>query len=69
MWKALSGALVLADAVQAALAGDTAPLDAYAGAVRQDFTTYLAMRRDLYGLETRWPDAPFWARRHASVTA
>lgn len=69
LWKALSGALVLADAIPAALAGDTAPLDAYAAAVRQDFTTYRAMRRDLYGLETRWPDAPFWARRHASVTA
>ena len=29
------------------------------------FIRYLEMRADYYGRERRWPDSPFWRRRHA----
>jgi hypothetical protein len=37
-------------------------LAAYQDGVFAGFTRYLELRRHLYGLETRWPDAPFWRR-------
>ncbi|HEU4884786.1 MAG TPA: monooxygenase, partial [Longimicrobium sp.] len=51
-------------AVHAHLAGDAAALAGYA---RHLDAVYVAYRRHLrvyYGMERRWPDHPFWARRH-----
>jgi len=37
----------------------------YAGRYRTIIDRYLAEQRAMYRREQRWPDAPFWARRHA----
>jgi flavin-dependent dehydrogenase len=39
----------------------------YAGAVARNAGQYLALRRRFYLLEQRWPDRPFWSRRHQEV--
>ena len=33
-----------------------------------EFDDYWRERNELYGLEQRWPQAPFWQRRGASPT-
>ena len=64
---ALSGGLMAADALAAALDGDTGALDSYADELTARFSRYLHERDHLYGLEQRWPDAPFWAQRLRST--
>jgi hypothetical protein len=32
----------------------------------KQFTAYRRSLRDYYALEQRWPDAPFWRRRHGT---
>ncbi len=44
--------------------GDDRELHAYAGLLRQQFDQYLASWLRYYHMERRWPDAPFWQRRH-----
>ena len=44
-------------------AGERGAPARFARTVQERFTVYLLQRRDYYALETRWPDAPFWARR------
>jgi flavin-dependent dehydrogenase len=39
--------------------------EGYTGSVQAAYRRYLAQRRHLYGLEQRWPDSPFWKRRHS----
>ncbi|WP_218152008.1 tryptophan 7-halogenase [Nitrosomonas communis] len=36
----------------------------YHALMNREFDTYLATRREYYQQEQRWPDAPFWQRRH-----
>jgi flavin-dependent dehydrogenase len=58
---ALRDALELADPIERVLAGgepETSDRD-------RRFRHYLDRRDAYYALETRWPDAPFWRRRHA----
>ena len=43
-------------------AGDV-PLLKYQDGVFARFTDYLRLRQHLYGLEQRWPQAPFWQNR------
>ncbi|GAB4210759.1 MAG: tryptophan 7-halogenase [Roseiflexaceae bacterium] len=45
--------------------GDNRELHAYAELLRQQFDQYLASWLRYYRMEQRWPDAPFWQRRHA----
>jgi flavin-dependent dehydrogenase len=62
--KALCDGEAGADAIAGFLAGaGEAPLLAYQDGVFARFTDYLRMRRHLYGLEQRWPRAPFWKNR------
>ena len=68
-WDPASGrgivkSLELAAAAASAISGET-EVAAYEERIRTDFRTYRRRRQELYGLERRWPDAPFWARRHA----
>lgn len=41
---------------------------AYESALSADFDTYLTTRTRYYAQERRWPDAPFWRRRAATIT-
>lgn len=36
----------------------------YAALMRHEFAAYRETLRNYYRLEQRWPDAPFWRRRH-----
>lgn len=63
--KALADGIGGAAAIAAALAAGTELGSGYQQAVQSRFTEYLGNRNYFYGLERRWPDAPFWQRRHA----
>jgi len=52
-----------APAIQACLDGDAAAADTYLREAQTAFTGYLLDRVQYYGLETRWPNSPFWRRR------
>jgi len=61
---ALAGGEHAALTVDAHARGDGGALAEHDAAVQRELARYLATRADHYRLETRWPDAPFWARRH-----
>ncbi|MEU7858343.1 FAD-dependent monooxygenase [Nonomuraea sp. NPDC049141] len=63
---ALRSGFAVAAGVRAALGGDPLPLAAHERRTRARYTSYLLQRRGYYGVETRWPDAPFWHRRSAA---
>lgn len=67
VYHALVSGLEAADAVDAHLNGDPGALDAYAYRTLADFTNDLRARGDYYARERRWPDSPFWKRRHLSL--
>ena len=62
-WAVESG-MAGADALLAHAGGDAGALDALARAGRGGYERYLAQRALYYRAEPRWPDAPFWRRRH-----
>jgi flavin-dependent dehydrogenase len=43
--------------------------DSYQDDVRRHFECFLEKRRAIYAQERRWPDSPFWARRHTAAAA
>ena len=47
------------------LAGRAEAPVAYLDVMQRAYGSYLDLQREHYGRETRWPDAPFWSRRHA----
>lgn len=70
MLKAMRGGIFASYAAGDLLArGDAAGMERYRRFVAGEFAAYLKTRADYYRLEQRWPDAPFWARRHASSDA
>ena len=64
VYKALLEGLEGAQAAAGWLAGESGRLEAYGRGVAERFAEYLSVRSFLYGLERRWPYAPFWIRRH-----
>lgn len=54
-------------ALHAHLGGDGAALAGYAHRLEEVHAAYLRSRAEFYAYEGRWPDRPFWARRHAWV--
>jgi flavin-dependent dehydrogenase len=52
-------------ALHARLGGDGDALDGYARRLEEIHAVYLRGRAEYYAYEGRWPDRPFWARRHA----
>ncbi|HEX6641737.1 MAG TPA: NAD(P)/FAD-dependent oxidoreductase, partial [Thermoanaerobaculia bacterium] len=63
VYKALDDGLRAADAITAALGGDSAAMDGYEQSVRTRFEGYLANRNYFYGVEQRFPNSEFWSRR------
>ncbi len=51
-------------AIDRALNGDGSGLNDYAQWTHAQFDGYLQSRAKYYRAEQRWPDAPFWRRRH-----
>ena len=64
--KALESGMQAARAVDRALDGDRVGLTAYGAWTRARFGEYMAGRATYYRAERRWPDSPFWRRRHAA---
>lgn len=51
-------------AAEASLRGDIAPTLEYTANSTRHFTEFLEIRSRFYAMEKRWPDMPFWQRRH-----
>jgi flavin-dependent dehydrogenase len=56
-----------ARALDAELRGQPAAALTYARRVAETFDDYRVMRRGVYAMESRWPDATFWAQRATAV--
>src|SRR5262249_58500811 len=48
---------------------DDRGLRRYWALVEREFDAYRGTLRDYYSLEQRWPDRPFWRRRHSDADA
>lgn len=66
---ALGTGLYAAASVVEHLGGRSEALRDYAELVDHTFAQYLIMCRERYDLERRWPEAPFWRRRHRTLDA
>jgi hypothetical protein len=70
LFNALYTGLATAQAADRALSGDPAGATAlHLDRLHSIRTAYRAHLSAWYGLEQRWPDSPFWARRHAGAGA
>lgn len=63
--KAIESGINAAEAIEHALCGCAQALGEYAAWHRAGFREYLQTRTHYYRAEQRWPDSPFWRRRHA----
>jgi flavin-dependent dehydrogenase len=68
LFNALYTGLTGGRAVAARLAGDRLAVPLYASRLDEIWKAYELHRRHFYSQEGRWLDAPFWARRSASVS-
>jgi flavin-dependent dehydrogenase len=62
---ALASGIRAGEALDGALAGEAAALDAYGSSASDVFREYSRQRVIYYGREQRWPQSVFWRRRHA----
>ncbi|MDF3017850.1 MAG: Dehydrogenase flavoprotein LodB [Thermomicrobiales bacterium] len=67
--SALAGGVWAARAVAATLAGDDTAFAAYRERILAGYARYLWERQAYYADEQRWPDSPFWRRRHSESSA
>jgi flavin-dependent dehydrogenase len=63
LFNALYTGLAAAEAAERCLAGDDTALPGYAQAIANIEASYRRHLGYWYGLQPRWPHAPFWARR------
>lgn len=66
---ALSSGMHAGRAIDAALNGDPDLLRQYIDGVHANYRSYREMQRRFYCAEQRWPEAPFWKRRHTGMSA
>jgi flavin-dependent dehydrogenase len=65
---ALYGGMRAGEAVAASLAGDRNALHEYARVLSSIYLAYIRQHHIFYSAEVRWPEAPFWRRRHTPLT-
>jgi flavin-dependent dehydrogenase len=63
--KALRSGVNAAEAIHAYFSGRRSPFTDYTRAIKDAFLNHMAMRNDYYQREMRWPESPFWQRRHS----
>jgi flavin-dependent dehydrogenase len=63
LFNALQTSLPAAEAVDACLADNSAPLETYAEGVRKQFASHILFRREYYAMEKRWSKYGFWQSR------
>ena len=68
IYNALKGGILAGKAVLAKFYGNTESFKEYANWINSQFLSYLRMRKAFYGREQRWPESPFWRRRHSLIT-
>jgi flavin-dependent dehydrogenase len=64
VYNALKGGVLVAEAVIARFDGNSQSFAQYSSWVNSQFSSYLQTRRIFYSMEQRWPQSPFWRRRH-----
>lgn len=64
---ALASGIQAARIVDQRLKGLEELASAFPADITRNVSAFLAQRQNLYALERRWPEAPFWSRRHASA--
>jgi flavin-dependent dehydrogenase len=64
--KALRSGIFAAYAAADWLRGDASGLTRYQELAAREFAGYRRTLHRYYRQEMRWPDAPFWLRRHAA---
>jgi flavin-dependent dehydrogenase len=67
--KAVEHGVLAASAIDGHLAGDRRALGSYCRRLEAEHGRYRRTRSGYYGLERRWPDAPFWRRRQVASEA
>ncbi len=65
LFNALATGLEAAEATMTLITGDDDATRRYATRMGRIWQAYVGHHATYYGMETRWPDAPFWARRSA----
>lgn len=63
---AIASGIQAARVAASTLGGNSEHVRLYASDVTRHYQAYLARRHAYYAIEKRWPDSPFWSRRHAS---
>lgn len=66
--KAVRSGIFASHAIADYLAGDARALPRYAEWSKASFEAFRRLRLDVYARERRWPESPFWQRRHGSST-
>jgi flavin-dependent dehydrogenase len=69
VYRALESGLLAAAAVADDLRGVRGALADYAHLIEDGFAAYLEEQSVYYHSERRWPESPFWTRRHATLMA
>ncbi|MEP7339738.1 MAG: tryptophan 7-halogenase [Acidobacteriota bacterium] len=67
VFKALRSGILASYAICDFFKGDSSGLEKYQSLAAREFDGYLKTRAEFYGQERRWPDSPFWQRRHEQV--
>jgi flavin-dependent dehydrogenase len=65
IFKALRSGILASYAILDYFKGIHAGLERYVAAVVQEYENYLETRVEYYSQEQRWPNSPFWQRRHS----
>jgi flavin-dependent dehydrogenase len=66
---AIASGIQAARVASSSLAGESEHARLFAADVRRHYDGYLARRQAYYQVEKRWPESPFWARRHGAPQA
>jgi flavin-dependent dehydrogenase len=67
VWNAMNGALKAAPVIQGMRRGQPESVEGYNTKHRKAFASYWERHAAYYALENRWPESPFWARRHRGL--
>jgi len=63
--KALASGMRASHVIRAYFSGRKSSFEDYAAFIEKSFYHYVTMRNNYYRAENRWPESPFWKRRHS----
>jgi len=63
--KALASGMRASHVIRAYFSGRKSSFEDYAALIEKSFCHYVTMRNNYYRAENRWPESPFWKRRHS----